>query len=209
MDGKPSFPTVCRCLAAGYACGMDGQPTPLPPGTPAPDFTLPRSEYASLSPSDFRGRRIILAFYPADWEPVSREQLALFQEYAPTFRDLRAEVIGISTDGIWCHAAFARETGIRFPLLADSQPKGAVAHLYGVCPDREAPSGRALFVIDEQGFVRWSRAYPTPVNPGVDCILRVLEAAKAVEMVERRISLPRGGDVLVSPYRTSERRTQQ
>src|SRR3712207_8511347 len=111
---------------------MDELPTPLDPGTPAPDFTLPRSQHALVSLDDFRGRRVILAFYLADWEPVSREQLALYEEYAPAFRDLRADVVGISTDGIWSHAAFAREAGIRFPLLADSHPKGAVARAYGV-----------------------------------------------------------------------------
>ncbi len=160
---------------------MDEQPTPLPPGTPAPDFTLPRSQYASVSLNDFRGRRVVLAFYPADWEPVSREQLALYQEYVSTFRSLRAEVIGISTDGIWSHAAFAQDTGVRFPLLADSHPKGAVARAYGVYLERKELSSRALFVIDELGLIRWSRAYPTPVNPGVDGILRALEKMGSAE----------------------------
>jgi peroxiredoxin len=160
---------------------MDEQPIPLPPGTPAPDFTLPRSQHASLSLSDFHGRRIVLAFYPADWEPVSCEQLTLYQEYLPTFRDLRAEVIGISTDEIWCHAAFAREIGIRYPLLADSHPKGAVARSYGVYLEHKESINRALFVIDEQGTIRWRRAYPDLVNPGVDGVLCALELMRAAE----------------------------
>ena len=154
---------------------MDGLPTPLELGTRAPDFALPRSPHASVSLGDFRGRRVVLAFYPADWEPVSHEQLALYEEYAPTFRDLRAEVVGISTDGVWSHAAFAREAGLRFPLLADSRPKGAVARAYGVYLEREDTTNRALFVVDERGTVRWSRAYPRLVNPGVDGVLRALE----------------------------------
>ena len=154
---------------------MHEQPTPLPPGTPAPDFTLPRSRHASVSLNDFRGRRLVLAFYPADWEPVSREQLTLYQEYLPTFRNLRAEVIGISTDEIWCHAAFAREIGILYSLLADSHPKGAVARTFGVYLEHKELTNRALFVIDEQGTIRWSQAYPGLVNPGVDGILRALE----------------------------------
>jgi len=145
---------------------MHEQPTPLPPGTPAPDFTLPRSRHASVSLNDFRGRRLVLAFYPADWEPVSREQLTLYQEYLPTFRNLRAEVIGISTDEIWCHAAFAREIGILYPLLADSHPKGAVTRTFGVYLEHKELTNRALFVIDEQGTIRWSQAYPGLVNPG-------------------------------------------
>lgn len=161
--------------AAGYAAFVDEQPTPLPPGTQAPDFTLPRSQYVSVCLRDFRGRRVVLAFYPADWEPVSGEQLMLYQEYAPTLESLRAELIGVSTDGIWCHSAFAKDAGVRFPLLADSQPKGAVARAYGVYLDRKELCSRALFVIDERRLIRWSRAYPTPVNPGVDGILCSLE----------------------------------
>jgi peroxiredoxin len=164
---------------------MDELPTPLPPGTSAPDFTLPRSPHASVSLGNFRGRRLVLAFYPADWEPVSREQLVLHEEYAPAFRDLRAEVVGISTDSVWSHAAFAREAGIRFPLLADSRPKGAVARAYGVYLEREDTSNRALFVIDERGTVRWSRAYPRLVNPGVDGILCALEPTE--EAARRRV----------------------
>jgi len=160
---------------------MDERPTPLPPGTPAPDFSLPRSRYASVSLNDFRGRRVVLAFYPADWEPVSHEQLALYQQYAPTLESLRAEVIGISTDGIFSHAAFAREIGIMFPLLADSHPKGAVAGAYGVYLKRDELSIRALFVIDERGTIRWSRAYPAPVNPGVNDVLSALETMDSVE----------------------------
>jgi peroxiredoxin len=155
---------------------MDELLKPLEPGTPAPDFTLPRSPHASVSLSDFCGRRVVLAFYPADWEPVSREQLALYGAFAPAFRDLRAEVVGISTDEIWSHAAFAREIGIRFPLLADSHPKGATARAYGVYPGREDVSNRALFVVDERGIIHWSRAYPSLVNPGVDGILCALES---------------------------------
>jgi peroxiredoxin len=165
---------------------VDQQPTPLPPGTPAPDFALPRSRHASVSLRDFGGRRAVLAFYPADWEPVSREQLALYGEYVSVFRDLRAEVVGISTDGLWSHESFAREIGLRFPLLADSRPKGAVSRAYGVYLEREESSRRALFVVDEWGFIRWSQAYPTPVNPGARGILCALETMDPAESTTLR-----------------------
>jgi peroxiredoxin len=109
----------------------------------------------------------------------------LYQEYVSTFQDLGAEVIGISTDGIWCHAAFARETGARFPLLADSPPKGAIAGAYGVCLGYKESSRRALFVIDERGLIRWSRAYPSLVNPEVDGILRALEVMGAISKADQ------------------------
>lgn len=172
---------MCRRLAPGYASDMDKQQTPLPSGVLAPAFTLPRSRHASVSSTDFRGRRLVLAFYPADWEPVSREQLMLYQDHARAFREMRAEVVGISTDGIFSHVAFARELGVQFPLLADSHPKGAVARAYGVYLEQEDVSNRALFVIDERGVIHWSRAYPGPVNPGVDGILGALESMGSIE----------------------------
>jgi peroxiredoxin len=139
-----------------------------------------------LSLRGFRGRRVVLVFYPADWEPVSREQLALYQEYAPTLKNLRADLLGISTDGIFSHVAFAQECGIRFALLADSHPKGAVARAYGVYLEREESGSRALFVIDERGLIRWSREYPTPVNPGVDGVLCALETMDSAESTTLR-----------------------
>jgi peroxiredoxin len=154
---------------------MDEQPQPLPPGTPAPDFTLPRSPYASVSLYDFRGRRVVLAFYPGNWEPVSREHLTLYEEYAPTLRGLRVGLVGISTDEIRSHEAFARDAGLRFPLLADSHPKRAVARGYGTYLECEGLSCRALFVVDGGGVFRWSQACSTSVNPGVDDVLRALE----------------------------------
>lgn len=160
----------------------------LPPGTPAPDFTLPRSPHATVSLGDFRGRRIVLAFYPADWEPVSHEQLTVYQEYAPALDELRAVVVGISTDGVWSHAAFAREIGVRFPLLSDSHPKGAVARAYGVYLGHKESSNRALFVVDERGIIRWSRSYPDLVNPGVDGILCALEDTEAIQDPDLRPS---------------------
>ena len=77
----------------------------------APDFTLPRSSYAAVSLADFRGRRVILVFYPADWEPVSQQQLTLYQDYLAAFSRLGAVLLAISTDHVWCHGAFARAAG--------------------------------------------------------------------------------------------------
>ena len=160
---------------------MDEQCAPLPPGTPAPDFTLPRSSYASVSLADVRGRRVILVFYPADWEPVSQEQLTLYQDYLAEFARLGAVLFAISTDHIWCHGAFARATGIHFPLLADAHPQGAASRAYGVYDEQAGSNARTLFVLDEHGVIRWSQTYSAAVNPGVDGILSALEAMGATE----------------------------
>jgi peroxiredoxin len=149
---------------------------PLPAGASAPNFSLHSTPDQNVSLEDFRGRPVILAFYPADWSPVCSDQMALYNEILPEFGRLNAELLGISVDGIWCHLAFARDRKLHFPLLADFEPKGEVARRYGVYREHEGTSERALFVIDRDGVVRWSYCSPVGINPGADGILRALEA---------------------------------
>ena len=150
--------------------------TLLQPGTPAPDFTLHSTPDQAVSLSEFRGRPVILAFYPADWSPVCGDQMALYNQILPEFSEYDAELIGISVDGVWCHAAFARDRNLHFPLLADFEPKGAVARRYGAYREHDGTTERALFVIDAGGVIRWSYCSPVGVNPGADGILRALDA---------------------------------
>ncbi|PYP15318.1 MAG: peroxiredoxin [Gemmatimonadetes bacterium] len=148
---------------------------PLVAGTAAPDFTLHSTPDQTVSLHDFRGRPVILAFYPADWSPVCGDQMVLYNEILPEFQRHGAELLGISVDGAWCHLAFAQQRRLHFPLLADFEPKGAVARRYGVYRDGDGTTERALFVIDGDGVVRWSYLSPIGVNPGADGILRALE----------------------------------
>ena len=147
----------------------------LPPGTPAPDFTLPVTPDQKLSLAELRGQPVVLAFYPADWSPVCGDQMALYNEVLPEFHRFNAEVMGISVDGVWCHAAFARDRKLHFPLLADFEPKGDVAKRYGVYREADGICERALFVIDKNGTIQWSYVSPVAVNPGADGILEALE----------------------------------
>jgi len=153
--------------------------TPLPPGTQAPDFSLHSTPDQSVSVTDFRGRPVIMAFYPADWSPVCSDQMALYNELLDEFARFDAELLGLSVDGIWCHLAFAHDRKFHFPLLSDFEPKGGVARQYGVYRDHDGVSERALFVIDREGVIRWSYCSPIGVNPGADGILRALEALPA------------------------------
>jgi peroxiredoxin len=148
----------------------------LSAGTPAPDFTLHVTLDQMLSLKELRGRPVILAFYPADWSPVCGDQMALYNEILPEFHRFNAELMGISVDGVWCHAAFSRDRKLHFPLLADFEPKGAVSKLYGAYRDGEGVSERALFVIDKKGTISWSYISPIAVNPGADGILEALES---------------------------------
>jgi len=149
--------------------------TALPAGTSAPDFSLHSTPDQSVKLSEFRGQPVVLAFYPADWSPVCGDQMALYNEMLSEFQNFGAELLGISVDGSWCHAAFSRDRKLHFPLLADFEPKGAVARLYGVYRQAEGTCERALFVIDTEGLIRWSYVSPVGVNPGAEGILSALE----------------------------------
>ena len=112
----------------------------LPAGMQAPDFTLHSAPDESASLADFRGRPLIIAFYPADWSPVCGDQMALYNQVLPEFERFGAAIVGISVDSAWCHRAFAADRKLRFPLLADFEPKGEVARRYGVYDHAEGTS---------------------------------------------------------------------
>ncbi|HKR55991.1 MAG TPA: redoxin domain-containing protein [Gemmatimonadales bacterium] len=141
----------------------------------APEFALNSTPDQMVFLREFLGRPVVLAFYPADWSPVCGDQMSLYNECLPEFDRLGAQLLGISVDGIWSHLAFAKDRKLRFPLLADFEPKGGVARLYGAYDPSSGTSKRALFVIDSQGVIRWSYLSPVGVNPGADGILHALE----------------------------------
>ena len=150
--------------------------TVLQPGTSAPDFTLRAAPDRALTLTDLRGHPVIVAFYPADWSPVCSDQMALYNEILPEFADYGAQLVGISVDGAWCHKAFSQSRNLRFDLLADFEPKGAVSNAYGAYRKADGVSERALFVIDANGVIRWSYLSPFGVNPGADGIIDALTA---------------------------------
>jgi peroxiredoxin len=141
----------------------------------APDFELNCTPDQKLKLSELRGKKIILAFYPADWSPVCSDELSLYNETLKIFSRHNAQLIGISVDSKWCHLAFSESRKFHFPLLADFEPKGAVSKLYEVYDEKEGESLRALYVIDEKGIIRWNYLSPVGLNPGADGILDALE----------------------------------
>jgi peroxiredoxin len=105
--------------------------------------------------------------------------MALYNEVLPLLTDLGAQMVGVSVDSHWCHAAFAENRRLHFRLLADFEPKGAVARAFGAYRDEDGTSERALFVIDGAGVIRWSYLSPIEINPGADGILAALESLQA------------------------------
>ena len=132
-----------------HGCNFD-------PGNRRSGFHPSRSPDKKLSLKDLRGKPVILAFYPADWSPVCGDQMALYNEVLPEFQNYNAQMVGISVDGAWCHAAYAKAKNLHFPLLADFEPKGAVSRAYGAYLQEAGFSERALFVIDKDGVITWS-----------------------------------------------------
>lgn len=147
----------------------------LSPGSNAPDFTLSVTPDQKLSLKELRGKPVVLFFYPADWSPVCGDQTALYNEVLPEFQKYGAELVGVSVDSAWCHAAFARHQHLHYPLLSDFEPKGEVARKYGAYRQADGVAERAIFVLDEDGKVFWSYCSPIAVNPGADGILQALE----------------------------------
>lgn len=155
----------------------------LQPGAIAPEFRLNVTPDQQLRLSELRGNTVIIAFYPADWSPVCGDQLALYNQVLPEFKRFRAQLLGISVDGVWCHRAYSEHRNLHFPLLADFEPKGEVARAYGAYLFDAGVAARALFVLDGEGMVRWSHLSPTAVNPGADGILQALEQLSATSRV--------------------------
>jgi len=148
----------------------------LSKGTIAPDFELHATPDQKFALHELKGKNVILAFYPADWSPVCGDQMSLYNEMLKYFGKYNAEVLGISVDGKWCHAAFRDARKLHFRLLSDFEPKGDTAKKYGVYNEKEGECERALFVLDGDGVIQWSYLSPIGINPGADGILDALEA---------------------------------
>jgi peroxiredoxin len=163
------------------APGMEGeaQNTGLRVGTKAPDFSLSDANGKLIHLSEFRGKNVVLVFYPLDWSPACSDQLNLYQSELAEFERANAQLIGISMDSIYSHGAWAAVRGLTFPLLADFHPKGQVARLYGVMRDSHGFSERALYIIDANGYIRYAH-----ISPKLNHIPDIYELLNQLEQLE-------------------------
>ena len=161
--------------------GGTAESTGLAVGTHAPDFTLPDADGRPVSLSDFRGRPVVLVFYPLDWSPGCSRQLELYQQELAEFQDRAAALVGISVDSLYSHGAWAAVRGLTFPLLSDFHPRGEVARRYGVWRESDGFSERALYVVDAEGVIRWAH-----VSPRVDHLPGVYDLFAALDEVADR-----------------------
>lgn len=144
-------------------------------GTPAPDFTLRDQNGEDVSLADFKGRKVLLVFYPMDFSPVCSGQLSIYQEVKPELAEKGVEVLGISVDHPYAHKAFQEKLGIDTTLLADFEPKGAVSQAYGSYLDGLGFANRTLVLVDGDGTVAWAHESPSPGEfPGANLIFDAL-----------------------------------
>jgi peroxiredoxin len=135
-------------------------------GAAAPDFTLKDQNQKEVKLSDFKGKKnVVLVFYPLDWSPTCTNEHACFVNDMKKFEQLDAQVMGVSVDSAWSHKAYAEKMGIRYPLLADFQPRGAVGDKFGVYLAEKGITGRAIAIVDRSGNVAWFKNYDIPVVP--------------------------------------------
>jgi mycoredoxin-dependent peroxiredoxin len=152
---------------------------PISVGSPAPDFVLKDQSQKEVKLSDFKGKKnVVLIFYPLDWSPVCTNEHTCLVNDMKRFEQLDAQVLGLSVDSVWSHKAFAEKMGIHYPLLADFQPRGAVAEKFGVYLADKGISGRAIAIVDRNGQVAWFKQYDIPTVPDVQEVAQALSSVK-------------------------------
>jgi mycoredoxin-dependent peroxiredoxin len=148
-------------------------------GAAAPDFALKDQSQKEVKLSDFKGKKnVVMVFYPLDWSPVCTNEHTCLVNDMKRFEQLDAQVLGLSVDSVWSHKAFAEKMGITYPLLADFQPRGAVAEKYGVYLADKGITGRAIAIVDRSGKIAWFKNYDIPTVPDVKEVSEALAGVK-------------------------------
>ncbi len=145
-------------------------------GEKAPDFTMKDQHDNDVRLSDFQGKKVLLAFYVADWSPVCGPEMACFKDDFAELQGLGVDIVGVSVDSIWSHKAWAKHLGIDFPILSDFTRD--VSRSYGLLRP-EGFSERAYLLVDEEGIVRWKHVMEKPAEK-----LDNSEIMKAIEKVK-------------------------
>lgn len=148
----------------------------LKPGDEAPDFELRSHRGGTVKLSAYRGKQnVVLAFHPLAFTPVCANQMCAYESDLQRFTSADTVVLGVSIDAQPSKTAWAKTLGpISFDLLSDSYPHGEVAQKYGVFRDKDGISERAVFLIDKQGRIRWSKVYDIPELPKNEELLKEL-----------------------------------
>jgi peroxiredoxin len=144
-------------------------------GKPAPDFTLKDQHGQDVSPSDFRGRKnLVIVFYPFAFSRVCTGELCELRDNIADFSDDQTALVAVSCDHMFSLRAFAEHDAISFPLLSDYWPHGAVSTAFGIFNEKVGCSGRATFVVDRDGVLRWQVENEIPNARDIDDYRKIL-----------------------------------
>jgi peroxiredoxin len=155
----------------------------LKAGDEAPNFKLTSATGEMQGEFDLaahRGKNVVIAFYPLDFTPVCQSELGSFQADLDKFQRLNTEIVGICTDSVFAHIAFQKHLGgLTFPLATDRWPYAEVAKAYGVFPPTKHPipfiNDRAVFIVDKNGKIAWTKIYEIREQPENSEILAELK----------------------------------
>jgi mycoredoxin-dependent peroxiredoxin len=149
-------------------------------GETAPDFTLQNQDKKDVKLSDFASKKnVVIVWYPLDWSPVCTNEHACFVNELKAFETLDAEVLGVSVDSVWSHKAYAEKMGIKYSLLADFHPRGAMSEKFGTYLADKGITGRAIAIVNKTGKVAWFKNYDIPVVPDLKEVAAALGQVKA------------------------------
>jgi len=149
-------------------------------GQAAPDFMLLNQDRKEVKLSDYAGKKnVVLVWYPLDWSPTCTNEHACIVNEMKPFEALDAEVLGVSVDSVWSHKAYADKMGIKYSLLADFHPRGAMSEKYGVYLADKGITGRAIAIVNKAGKVAWFKNYDIPVVPDLREVAAALGQVKA------------------------------
>lgn len=156
---------------------------------PAPDFkgtAVVEGNFKQISLTDFKGKYLVLFFYPLDFTFVCPTEIIAFSDRIQDFRAINTEVVGVSTDSHFSHLAWINMPrkdgglgGLKYPLLSDFNK--SIARDYGVLVENAGLALRGLFIIDPNGVVRQVTVNDLPVGRSVDETLRLVKAFQFVE----------------------------
>jgi peroxiredoxin (alkyl hydroperoxide reductase subunit C) len=152
-------------------------------GDEAPDFELRSHRGGTVRLSNFRGKKnVVVAFHPLAFTPVCATQMSVYQSQLPAFDAADTAVLGVSVDAQPAKQAWAGLLGkIDFDLLSDFHPHGDVARQYGVLREKDGISERALFLVDRQGRIAWTKTYEIPDQPPLQDLMSAVNALKPAE----------------------------
>ena len=153
---------------------------------PAPDFKqatgYQQGEFKTVNLSDYRGRWLIILFYPRDFTFVCPTEIKGFAKYADDFNQLNCDIVAASTDSQWSHKAWLERDlpEVKFPVLADTNH--ALTRAYGILDEATGEAERGLFVIDPEGLVKYIVVSSGSVGRSVKETLRVLQAVQSGDL---------------------------